>query len=145
MHMVFVDTDLLINYLRRKPKPLVVKAQAAMKALFEKHGEVKVTLFTVGELYEGIFLSKNPARNIRIIEDFLAKFTEVNFSRASAIEYGRISAELQKAGTPIGNIDELIASIVIGAKDILYTRNIDHFERIAGLQCVNWMSLEPGK
>ena len=141
MHMVFVDTDLVINYLRRKPKPLVTKAQEAMKKLFDKHGEVKVTMFTVGELYEGIFLSMNPARNIRIIEDFLANFTAVNFSRAAAIEYGRISAELQKAGTPIGNIDELIASIVIDAKDMLYTRNIDHFKKITGLKCANWMSL----
>ncbi|MBN2152387.1 MAG: type II toxin-antitoxin system VapC family toxin [Candidatus Lokiarchaeota archaeon] len=136
--MVFVDTDLVINFLRRRPKPVVIKAQAAMKALFDQYGEVKVTLFTVGELYEGIFLSKNPARNIRIIEDFLGKFTTVNFSRAAAIEYGRISAELQKAGTPIGNIDELIASIVIDAKDALYTRNIDHFEKIAGLKSINW-------
>jgi tRNA(fMet)-specific endonuclease VapC len=136
--MVFVDTDIVINYLRRRPKPLVVKAQTTMKALFEQYGDVKVTLFTVGELYEGIFLSKNPARNIRIIEDFLGKFKAVNFSRSAAIEYGRIAAELQKVGTPIGNIDELIASIVIDAKDTLYTRNIQHFEKVTGLKCVNW-------
>ena len=138
MCMVFVDTDIVINYLRKKPKPLVMKAQTVMKELFEKNGDVKVTTFTVGELYEGIFLSKNPARNIRIIEEFLGKFTMINFSRAAAIEYGRISAELQKMGTPIGNIDELIASIVINANDTLYTRNIDHFEKIAGLKCINW-------
>ena len=136
--MVFVDTDLVINYIRRKPKTVVAKAQAMMKELFEQHVEVKVTIFTVGELYEGIFLSRNPARNIRIIEDFLGKLTMVNFSRAAAVEYGRISAELHKIGTPIGNIDELIASIVINAHDTLYTRNMDHFGKIAGLKTVNW-------
>lgn len=101
-----------------------------------------MTMITVGELYEGIYLSNNPAKNLRIVENFLKKFKIVPFSKECAIEYGRISAELTKIGKPIGNFDELIASIVIHDNDVLYTRNIQHFEKVSHLKIKNWFDIE---
>ncbi len=60
------------------------------------------------------------------------------FSYENAKEFARMSAELQKAGKIIGDLDILIASIVIGEKDILFTRNISHFDQIPGLILKNW-------
>lgn len=138
MHVVFADTDLIINHIRRAPKPLVERAQATLKRLFNEHGTVKRTMFTMGELYQGIFLSRDPGKNKRIVEDLTRNFTIVNFSRPAAVTYGRVSADLRRAGTPVGTIDELIASIVLAANDTLYTRNIHHFTRVTGLHVVNW-------
>ncbi|MHA1793044.1 MAG: type II toxin-antitoxin system VapC family toxin [Promethearchaeota archaeon] len=84
--MVFTDTDLVINYLRSRPKPLVLQAQRVMNTLFKEFGEVKITMITVGELYEGIYLSNNPARNLRFIKNFLKKSKIVPFSKECAIE-----------------------------------------------------------
>ncbi|MHA1783936.1 MAG: type II toxin-antitoxin system VapC family toxin [Candidatus Helarchaeota archaeon] len=133
--MVIIDTDLIISYLR--------EVQEATNSIFElkKSGNVlKTTVFNVGELYRGAYLSKNVAKSIRGITDILKNFEIIYFSMDDAIAYGQISAELRAKGEPIGIIDELIASIAINQEDTLITRNIRHYEKIPRVKLQNWMS-----
>lgn len=48
----------------------------------------------------------------------------------SAALAGEISAELERAGEPIGRADPMIAAIAIRAVRTLVTGNTRHFERI---------------
>ena len=45
-------------------------------------------------------------------------------------------------GEKIGDMDELIASIVIGQDETFLPRNIQHFERIKHLKLINWEYME---
>jgi len=139
--MVFVDTDLLISALRKNDTEVNRKARKILKRLFQT-GQVKITIFNYAELYEGTFWSPNVAKSQRILNEFLKKFEVVPFSLTNSMEFAQISAELEMKGEKIGDMDELIASIVIGQDETFLTRNIQHFERIKHLKLINWEYME---
>ena len=47
-------------------------------------------------------------------------------------------AVLEAAGTPIGPYDTLIAATALRHQSTLVTRNVREFERVPGLQRLNW-------
>ena len=55
-------------------------------------------------------------------------------SAQSADRAAAVRRDLEAQGTPIGMGDSLIAGIVLAANAILLTRNVQHFERVAGLR-----------
>ena len=55
-----------------------------------------------------------------------------------AFEYGRIRADLERRGTPIGAHDLLIAAHALSLGLILVTNNVREFSRIQGLKIENW-------
>jgi tRNA(fMet)-specific endonuclease VapC len=50
----------------------------------------------------------------------------------------KIYADLRKKGTPVDDIDLLIAGIALENNFIMVTNNISHFERIEKLKIENW-------
>ena len=52
--------------------------------------------------------------------------------------YGRVRAELQAKGTPIGPLDTLIAAHAIAQKLTVVTSNVREFRRVRGLRCEDW-------
>ncbi len=52
--------------------------------------------------------------------------------------YGQLSNDLKSKGTPIGDLDTLIASAAVSHKQILLTRNKTDFERLPGLVVESW-------
>ena len=55
-------------------------------------------------------------------------------------EYGRIRAELEAAGRPIGPTDLFIAAHASSMGVILVTHNVGEFCRIRGLKVENWLN-----
>ncbi|HEX5339146.1 MAG TPA: type II toxin-antitoxin system VapC family toxin [Gallionella sp.] len=53
--------------------------------------------------------------------------------------YGEIRDRLEKAGTPIGANDMLIASHALSQNLVLVTDNVGEFSRIASLRVENWL------
>ncbi|MFB1510389.1 MAG: PIN domain-containing protein [Thiocapsa sp. C3-sup] len=47
---------------------------------------------------------------------------------------------LERAGTPIGPNDLLIAAHALESGLILFTDNVDEFVRVAGLRVENWLN-----
>ena len=131
--MPILDTDILISFLRNKPK-----AVQFVTDLTNKKKSLKTTIFNVAELYSGVYRSSNIAREIRILEAFLKIFDILGFGTESSIAYGQISADLYKRGNPVGVMDELIASIVVHNDETLITANIKHFKEIPHLKFQNW-------
>jgi tRNA(fMet)-specific endonuclease VapC len=60
------------------------------------------------------------------------------FSDAAADVYGRIRADLETRGTPIGGNDLLIASIALVYGLTLVTHNTREFGRVTGLLLEDW-------
>jgi len=57
----------------------------------------------------------------------------------SAAIAARIEADLRRRGLSIGHTDTLIAGVALANGLVLATNNTRHYERVAGLQLVNWM------
>jgi tRNA(fMet)-specific endonuclease VapC len=50
----------------------------------------------------------------------------------------KIYADLRKKGTPLDDIDLLIAGVAIANNLVLITHNQKHFSKIEGLELENW-------
>ncbi len=131
--MPILDTDILISFLRNKK--MAVKF---IETLTKQKKALKTTIINAAELYSGVYRSSNVAREVRILEAFLENFEMLGINLSSAVTYGQISADLHKRGSPIGVLDELIASIVIDNKETLVTGNVKHFEMIPHIKFKDW-------
>ena len=69
---------------------------------------------------------------------FFSAFDSYPFDDRAAQQYGRIRAQLEKLGTPIGPNDLLIASIALARDVTLVTANTREFARVEGLQWEDW-------
>ena len=64
----------------------------------------------------------------------------VPFDAHDARRAGEVRAALERAGTPVGGYDLLIAGQALARGLILVTRNIREFERVDGLRIEDWES-----
>jgi tRNA(fMet)-specific endonuclease VapC len=100
--------------------------------------DVVVSVITEGELRTGAAKSSSPIKTLRLIENFLRPLNIVDFTSRDAIAYADVRAKLERAGTPIGPLDTLIASQAVARKLTLVSNNEREFHRVAGLAVENW-------
>lgn len=68
----------------------------------------------------------------------LANIEILNFDSLAAESYGKVRADLEKKGTPIGVIDMMIAGHALSLGYTVVTNNTKEFERVKGLKLENW-------
>src|SRR5438270_10826712 len=101
--------------------------------------DVMVSVITEAELRTGAAKSSSPVKTLRLIENFLGPLTMVEFTSADAIAYATIRARLERAGTPIGPLDTLIAAQALARGLTVVSNNEREFRRVAGLGVENWL------
>ena len=103
-------------------------------------GDVGLSAVALAELRYGVCRSTQRARSEAALERFLAFAKVWDWPEEAAEHYADIRAELQRAGTPIGANDLLIAAHARATGAVLVTNNGREFERVPGLQVENWVS-----
>jgi tRNA(fMet)-specific endonuclease VapC len=78
--------------------------------------------------------SQRVAENPESFRYFFSRLQSLDFDDAAAEEYGLIRATLERAGTPVGSNDCLIAAIVRAHDLTFVTHNTREFVRIPALQ-----------
>jgi len=107
--------------------------------LENKKSGIAISSITVAELYYGVFNSLHIEKNGANLTNFLIGLTILDFDSSAAMEHGRICTALRKKGTPIGQIDMLIAAHAKSKELILVTNNTGEFKRIEKLQLEDWL------
>ena len=107
----------------------------------EDNEKLLSTIFNVGELYVGAFRSSNRLKEIQILDNFFKQFQILQFTMADSYQFGELKAQLLTEGQICGDMDIIIASIVINHGEVIYTNNIDHFKNIKHLNYKDWMAL----
>ena len=103
--------------------------------LREKVPPITVPSIVLFELWYGIAKSAHPQRNANALDDFMAGPIQLlSFEADDAREAGDIRASLERAGTPIGPYDILIAAQARRRGATLATGNIREFARVPGLR-----------
>ncbi|CAA9388228.1 MAG: VapC toxin protein [uncultured Rubrobacteraceae bacterium] len=127
-----LDTNVCIHVIRRRP-PKVLRR-------FDKYevGEIGVSSVTAAELRYGAEKSAVPEQNREALSAFLLPLEVLAFGDEAAAAYGRVRATLEKAGTPIGPLDTLIAAHAVGLGVTLVTNNTREFSRVPGLELEDW-------
>ena len=93
---------------------------------------------TIGELLCGIRDDGRKARNVDVIESFVADIDVVPTGLAIR-EYAKQKRILQSQGRPIEDFDILIGSSAIATKAIMVTENVNHLERLSSIKIENWV------
>jgi tRNA(fMet)-specific endonuclease VapC len=89
----------------------------------------------------GAAKSDRPNRSVDALNEFLALGIAVlPFEIEDAEEAGDIRAALERAGTPIGPYDILIAAQARRRGAVLVTANEREFARVPGLMVEDWSS-----
>lgn len=99
---------------------------------------VAISSITLAELEFGVQASANIEKNTIALYKFLSIIEILDFDSSAATEYGKIRADLKGKGTPIGNMDMLIAAHAKSEDLIVVTHNTREFERVEGLQLEDW-------
>ena len=99
---------------------------------------VAISSITLAELEFGVQASANVEKNTIALYKFLSIVEILDFDSSAAIEYGKIRADLKRKGTPIGNMDMLIAAHAKSENLIVVTHNTREFECVEGLKLEDW-------
>ena len=127
-----LDTNACISYLNKAESPVRKRMQML------KPSEILLCSVVQAELYFGVMKSATPSKNLSRLTPFLNQFASLPFDNKAARKFGRIRADLAKAGIPIGPYDLQIAAIALVNSLILVSHNTREFSRIAGLPLEDW-------
>ena len=123
-NQIIVDTDIIIDYLRK------IEPQAEVFKKLYIEGRI---LFTSVSAYELRVGSEQTKRHIKLQTLFQSE-TTLALDLDSAIHAGKLLTILRAKGQEISPGDILIAGICISNNLPLLTRNAEHFGRIPNLQ-----------
>ena len=126
--MVVIDSDALINLLRKTPDARKIAE------LIKNMPGASTTRINEFELLVGMKLSNKPVENAKKVEELLSGLKILDLSKEAIQKASDIRANLIKTGQIIGINDVFIAAIAITNNEPLLTKNIAHFQRIPGLK-----------
>ncbi|NEX18586.1 MAG: VapC toxin family PIN domain ribonuclease [Halochromatium sp.] len=129
-----LDTNTASFVIRRRP----IEVKRRFDAV--GHGNLSISTVVLAELLYGAALHPTKSAEIRHdIDDFRRRLRVVHWSEQAAKHYASIRADLRKAGTPIGNMDLLIAAHTLAERAVLVTNNLREFRRVDGLVLEDWL------
>lgn len=137
MDRTLLDTDIFSEVLKARDAQVVAKASA-----YHAHfGQYTIASVTVMESVKGLHKIQQPGR----MKQFMARLNAVevlNLDIGAAELAGRIYADLERTGQPIGRADPMIAAIALHHGLVLSTGNTSHYQRIQAsgypLKLDNW-------
>lgn len=134
--MYLLDTDTISNLFRRTPSTTLIVKLASIPLEHQFTSSI-----TVGELVYGALRLGPTAGALleRLEKRLLPSVIVLSFDTSAAMSYGKIRAELEAQGSPIGDADLRIAAIALTHDLTLVTGNIRHFARVPGLRIENWL------
>ena len=100
-----------------------------------------IPLMTYYEVRRGLLANKATTK-MRSFEELCAVLGISDLTISDIKKASVIYSDLKRLGKLIGDSDILIAAQCIENGYTLVTNNTRHFERVKGLQCVNWYEAE---
>lgn len=130
MAQYILDTD-IASYLIRGDH------EAVTKKFSELYDSCVISSITAAELQYGA-KKRNNKQLTQKVKAFCDLVEIVPWDEDAAKAYAKLRVELETSGTPIGNMDMLIAASALARKAVLVTNNTEHFSRIKDLKLNNW-------
>lgn len=140
MNRVLLDTDMLSEILKGKDETVARRSESYLS----HYGKLITSAITVAEIVKGLHL-KGRDDAMATFMHTLAAIEVLPLDESAGVIAGKIYAELDKTGRPIGRADPLIAGIAVANNLELATGNAKHFQQVvtAGfpLALVDWRSV----
>ena len=127
-----LDTNICIYVIKHKPEKVLRKLQTI-------HPEdVCISSVTYAELVCGVEKSAAVEKNRLALSMLLANMEILDFDVEAADCYGKIRADLEKKGRPIGPLDMMIAGHGQSLGYTVVTNNVKEFSGVSALRIENW-------
>lgn len=139
--MICLDTSALLDLMGRGGKRRQAAARDAIQPYAEHGRELVTTRANVAELHVGVELATDRAVELERVETVLRLTRVLELTAGGDEVYGKIKARARRAGRLPGDLDLLIAAIVIAegeARPSLLTHNAKHFADIPELEVVTY-------
>ena len=130
--MFLLDTNILSDLIRH-PQGVIASRIAEVGET-----EIATSIVVAGELRYGAE-RRGSSRLTAQLEAVLELLPTLPMGDDADIHYGRLRADLERRGTPIGANDMLIAAHALSLGATLVTDNVREFERVKDLAVANWL------
>lgn len=100
--------------------------------------QLKTSAVVYAELLYGARKSAKVDGNLERLRRLFDVLPAEPFDEAAAHWYGLVRADLERAGTPIGAHDLMIAATALARDLTVVTRNTREFIRVPGLRVIAW-------
>ena len=127
-----LDTNICIYAINQRSDTVVERLQR------EGRSNLTTSALVAAELAFGAEKSNRSDTRQQLLL-FLSGLQILSWSESAVWHYARQRKLLKDAGTPIGEMDLLIAAHALGDNLTLVTNNMREFERIEGLKLENWV------
>ncbi|WP_217705022.1 type II toxin-antitoxin system VapC family toxin [Victivallis sp. Marseille-Q1083] len=128
--LYMLDTDTCSYIIKGANRALIEQVKAHKNQLC-------ISSITLAELLFGAAKKNSPRLTVAV--DLFQQLVDVRpWHSEAAVQYAMIRQQLELSGTPIGNMDMLIAASAMAEKACLVTNNTAHFSRISKLKLENW-------
>ena len=129
--MYLIDTDIIIYSF--KGNPVVTE-----NLQDHRMDPMAISVITYGEMIYGARKSRHVERNLAAARRVAEIYPLLPITQSVVETFASIKADLQIAGTPLDDMDLLIAATSMSHNLTLVTNNEKHFSRVPGLSLVNW-------
>ena len=125
-----LDTDTVSFALRGK-------GEVGERLLERAPSELCISAVTLAELRYGADHRRSKKLHA-LIDAFVRSVSGAPFAAAAATAFGVLAAELMGVGTPIGQLDTMIAAHALSLSVTLVTNNTKHYSKVPNLRIDNW-------
>lgn len=132
MPLFILDTNILIAAMKGVPA-LRERLEATPLTV------LRLSTIVLGELEFGVEKSAFGERNRARLAVLAQRLPVLDVDVATSRHYGRLRAQLERQGMPIGGNDTWIAAQALAAEAVLVTDNEQEFSRVPGLTIENWL------
>ena len=134
--MHFLDANVLIHYANDERKRNKIDKHLARIGT----ENVKVSSITLYELHTKLIKAKVSKPNVDRLAAIVKGFGVRNFNTAASIAAAKVRVQLESAGKPIDDPDQMLAGHAKAEKAVLVTNNTQHLGRVHGLKIEDWIS-----
>ncbi len=127
-----LDTNIIIAAMKGAPDVISRLERTPLSSLV-------LSPIVLGELEFGAEKSAHPEKNRARLASLIESIPTSPLNTETSCHYGRIRANLEKMGTPIGANDLWIAAHALALAAVVVTDNIREFSRVEGLAVENWI------
>jgi tRNA(fMet)-specific endonuclease VapC len=130
--MYLLDTNIISQLIRQPDGPV------AQRLRREAPEQLLTSVIVQAELRFG-YTKSGVLRQKVAVEAVLQQLRIEDWCQPADVAYAQLRTVLEKAGSPIGQNDMLIAAHALTLGKVLVTDNAREFSRVAGLKVENWL------
>ena len=127
---LILDTDYCVAVLRDK---------LTLGTSIPKQRPLHIPVTVLVELLYGALRSEKAVANLTRLDTFMKQVSVLPFDTSAARQMASLKLKLELAGAPLATPDLEIASVALVKNMPLVTHNIRHFQRVPGLQLIDWL------